>query len=111
MPLEWVVMRWAAQNQVVSGNLDRCIAVPEVIEVCRPQSRHSYKRGPAFQRGNAALAANRTDKTIRPAPLEHEGGTHRLVRERLLELGKPTSAGHRKASRRPRDYGHSRHNM
>src|SRR5271166_669101 len=44
MPLEWVVMRWAAQNHVVRGNLDRCIAVPAVTEVCRPQSRHSYKR-------------------------------------------------------------------
>src|SRR5271169_4894552 len=48
MPLEWVVMRWAAQNRVVRGNLVRCIAVPAVTEVCRPQSRHSYKRGRLF---------------------------------------------------------------
>jgi hypothetical protein len=34
-----------AQNH---GNLERCIAVPAVIEVCRLQSRHSYKRGRLF---------------------------------------------------------------
>ena len=34
-------MRCAAQNHVVSGSLERCIAVPAVIEVWRPQSRHS----------------------------------------------------------------------
>src|SRR6266550_2530862 len=45
MPLECVVMRCAAQNHAVSGSLERCITVPAVIEVCRPQSRHSYKRG------------------------------------------------------------------
>ena len=38
----------AAQNHAVSGGLERCIAVPAVIEVCRPQSRHSYKRGRLF---------------------------------------------------------------
>ena len=42
MPLEWVAMRCAAQNHVVSGSLERCITVPAVAEVCRPQSRHSY---------------------------------------------------------------------
>jgi len=31
----------AAQNHVVSGSLERCITVPAVAEVCRPQSRHS----------------------------------------------------------------------
>ena len=41
-------MRCAAQNHAVSGSLERCIAVPAVIEVCRPQSRHSYKRGRLF---------------------------------------------------------------
>jgi hypothetical protein len=34
-------MRCAAQNHTVSGNLDRCIAVPAVSDVWRPQSRHS----------------------------------------------------------------------
>ena len=43
-----VVMRCAAQNHAVSGSLERCIAVPAVIEVCRPHSRHSYKRGRLF---------------------------------------------------------------
>jgi hypothetical protein len=48
MPLECVAMRCAAQNQVVSGSFERCIAVPAVIEVCRPQSKHSYKRARLF---------------------------------------------------------------
>src|SRR4249920_438378 len=48
IPLECVAMRCAAQNHAVSGSLERCIAVPAVIEVCRPQSRHSYKRGRLF---------------------------------------------------------------
>src|SRR5450830_1885485 len=48
MPLECVVIRCAAQNHAVSGSLERCIVVPAVIEVCRPQSRHSYKRGRLF---------------------------------------------------------------
>ena len=41
MPFECVAMRCAAQNHTVSGNLDRCIAVPAVSDVWRPQSRHS----------------------------------------------------------------------
>src|SRR4029077_13454432 len=41
MPLECVARRCAAQNHTVSGNLDRCITVPAVIDVWRPQSRHS----------------------------------------------------------------------
>ena len=41
MPFEWVAMRRAAQNHTVSGNFDRCITVPAVIDVWRPQSRHS----------------------------------------------------------------------
>jgi hypothetical protein len=41
-------MTCAAQNHVVSGSLERCIIVPAVTEVCRPQSRHSCKRGRLF---------------------------------------------------------------
>src|SRR3954451_2242187 len=41
MPFECVAMRCAAQNHTVSGNFDRCITVPAVIDVWRPQSRHS----------------------------------------------------------------------
>src|SRR5271169_2097778 len=41
-------MRYAAQNHVVSDSLERCIVVPAVTEVCRPQSRHSCKRGRLF---------------------------------------------------------------
>src|SRR6202040_4158526 len=33
MPFEWVAIRCAAQNHTVSGNLDRCITVPAVIDV------------------------------------------------------------------------------
>ena len=33
MPFEWVAMRCAAQNHTVSGNLDRCITAPAVIDV------------------------------------------------------------------------------
>src|SRR6202790_768268 len=42
MPFECVAMRCAAQNHTVSGNLDRCITVPAVIDVWRPQPRHSW---------------------------------------------------------------------
>ena len=42
LPALGVAMRCAAQNHTVSGNLDRCIAVPAVIDVWRPQSRHSW---------------------------------------------------------------------
>src|ERR1700693_1464580 len=55
MPLECVVIRCAAQNHVVSGNLERCITVPAVTEVCRPQSRHSCKRGRLFSAATRRL--------------------------------------------------------
>src|ERR1700728_5329046 len=48
MPLECVAMRCAAQNHEVSGSLERCITVPAVAEVCRPQSRHSYVQARLF---------------------------------------------------------------
>jgi hypothetical protein len=35
-------MRCAAQNHTVSGNFDRHITVPAVVDVWRPQSRYSY---------------------------------------------------------------------
>ena len=41
MPLEWVAIRYAAQNQTVSGSFDACITVPAVTEVCRSQPAHS----------------------------------------------------------------------
>src|SRR3989440_9914478 len=41
MPFECVAIRCAAQNHIVSGNLDRGIAVPAVRGGLRPQSRHS----------------------------------------------------------------------
>src|SRR5260370_42376060 len=55
MPLECVVIRCAAQNHVVSGNLERCITVPAVTEACRPQSRHSCKRGRLFNAATRRL--------------------------------------------------------
>jgi len=65
----------------------------------------------AFQGGEAAFAACRTNKAIAPATLEHEGGAARLAREGLLELRKRTGGGHQRASWRPRDPGHSKHYM
>ena len=62
MPLECVAIKCAAQNHIVSGNFDRCIAVPAVSEVCRPQSRHSNRRGQLFK------------ATARPLP--HAGQTN-----------------------------------
>ena len=41
MPLEWVAIRYAAQNQTVSGSFDPCITVPAVTDVCLPQPAHS----------------------------------------------------------------------
>jgi hypothetical protein len=41
MPFECVAIRCAVQNQAVSGNLVLCRMVPDVIDVWRPQSRHS----------------------------------------------------------------------
>ncbi len=64
---------------------------------------------PALQRGKAAFAASRTDKTIRSASAEQEGSATRFVREGFLELGKRTGGGHRNASWRQRDCCHSRH--
>src|SRR5271166_4202339 len=72
MPLECVAITCAAQNHVVSGNFDRCIAVPAVSEVCRPQSRHSKSRGRLFK------------ATARPLP------TH---------AGQTNPSGHRRACR------------
>ncbi len=37
MPLEWVAIRSAAQNQTVSGSLLACRIVPAITEVCRRQ--------------------------------------------------------------------------
>ena len=95
MPLECVAMRCAAQNHAVSGSLERCIAVPAVIEVWRPQSRHSYKRGRLFRLRRAALAAARADEPVRPAPFEQEGRAARFVRKCLLKFGKRARPGHR----------------
>jgi hypothetical protein len=41
MPFEWLLRRWIAVNQAVSGSLLPCITVPAVTEVCRPQPAHS----------------------------------------------------------------------
>ena len=75
MPLEWVAIRYAAQNQTVSGSFDACITVPAVTEVCRPQPAHSQvnalvessqplacphdgQRNPSGQRACAKYAAH-----------------------------------------------------
>ena len=66
---------------------------------------------PTFQRSKATFAASRANKSIGPAPLEHEGRAARFVSKGLLELGKRTGGGHRKASWWPRDCRHSGHYM
>ena len=75
MPLEWVAIRYAAQNQTVSGSFEACITVPAVTEVCRAQSAHSQvnalvkssqplacphdgQRNPSGQRTRARYAAH-----------------------------------------------------
>ena len=87
-------MRCAAQNHAVSGSLERCIAVPAVIEVCRPQSRHSYSVA-GFSAPPCGAAADRADETVRPAPFEQERRATRLVRKCLLEFRKRARLGHR----------------
>ena len=55
-----------SQNHVVSGNLERCITVPAVTEVWRPQSRHSCKRGRLF-----SAAARRLPQAGQTKPSGH----------------------------------------
>ena len=50
MPLEWVAMRCAAQNHMVKDSFERCITVPAVTDVWRPQPRHSYVCARLFSR-------------------------------------------------------------
>ena len=65
---------------VVSGNFDRCIAVPAASEVCwRPQSRHSKSRGRLFKARGAPLTARGTNKPVRPAPRLQKRRATRLV--------------------------------
>src|SRR5262247_2762997 len=86
MPFECVAMRCAAHNHTVSGNFDRCITVPAVIDVWRPAVEAFVGVRPAPQERCASLAAGRTDKPLRPTPLEQERRTARLVRKARLKL-------------------------
>ena len=67
-----------AQNHVVSGNFDRCIAVPAVSKVCRPQSRHSNRRGRLFK------------ATARPPP---QAGQTKPSRQRRADRNASQRAG------------------
>jgi len=75
IPLECVAIRYAAQNQTVSGSFEPCITVPAVTEVCLPQPAHSRvkalvessqllswpqsgQRNPSGQRASARYAAH-----------------------------------------------------
>src|SRR4029077_16961515 len=93
MPLEWVAMRCAAQNHTVSGNLDRCIAVPAVIDVWRPQSRLVGVR-PALQQCCASVATGGADKPLWPTPLKQERCATRLVRKARLKLVQRSRPSH-----------------
>ena len=46
---------FVAVGEQRGGNLERCITVPAVTEVCRPQSRHSCKRGRLFSAATRRL--------------------------------------------------------
>ena len=81
-PLECVATRCAAQNHAVSGSLERCIAVPAVIEVCRPQSRHSYKRGRLF-----STAARRS---LQPGQMKPSG--QRRLNKKATQLASSENA-------------------
>jgi hypothetical protein len=61
IPLEWVAIKCAAQNHTVRGNLVRCITVPAVTDVCRPQPRHSYVCARLFN--NAARLPSQAGQT------------------------------------------------
>ena len=65
MPLEWVAIRYAAQNQTVSGSFEACITVPAVTEVCRPQPAHS--RVNACRRAPSPWPRSRAAEPVRPA--------------------------------------------
>src|SRR4029077_233231 len=85
MPFEWLLRRWIAVNQAVSGSLLPCITVPAVTEVCRPQPAHSQvNRFPKFPAPHPA--ASRADEPDRPTPLKQMPRACRFVRKTLCEL-------------------------
>src|SRR5512132_1304160 len=94
MPLEWVAMRYAAQNQAVSGNFEPCIMVPAVTEVCLPQAAHSKVKGFPPCGHPFSWAHGRTAEARRPTRGEQPsraGGFIRVaslkVAERNREVG------------------------
>src|SRR5260370_33337412 len=93
MPLECVVIRCAAQNHVVSGNLERCITVPAVTEACRPQSRHSCKRGRLFNAATRRLPQAGEKKTFGPPGFESKAAQPASVRKGFLNYGNNTAVG------------------
>src|ERR1700676_1945462 len=88
MPLEWLVIRGIASNQVRNGTLLRCMIVPAVTDVWRWQPEHSQvkrlvsssqplqtpqagqtnpsgQRNCARCRAHAASSGNRLSKSVR----------------------------------------------
>ena len=93
MPLEWVAIRYAAQNQTVSGSFEACITVPAVTEVCRRQEARSQVNA-LLDSSQPALPAGRTAEAVRPA---HPARTRTrpLIREAALKLDERTGkVGH-----------------
>ena len=63
--MERVAIRYAAQNQTVSGSFDACITVPAVTGVCRPQPAHSQVN--ALLESSQPLACPHDGQRTRPA--------------------------------------------
>ena len=95
MPLEWVAIRYAAQNQTVSGSFEACITVPAVTEVCRRQEAHSQVNALLDKLPTLAVPAARTAEAVRPAYPRQIRRTRPLIREAALKLDERTGkVGH-----------------
>src|SRR5664280_1130709 len=86
IPLEWLVIRWIASNQVRSGSLLRCMTVPAVTDVWRwPTGAFPGERfGIEFPA--LAGAADGAGEAIRPPELREMAGARALVRKSTIEV-------------------------
>jgi hypothetical protein len=69
--------------------LDLSIAVPAVIKVCRPQSRHPNKRGRLFNAAKRLVPQVGQRKPPGQRRLNMKARAVLLLRESLLKLGIP----------------------
>ena len=80
IPLECMATMWAARNQVFIGRCVRCITVPAVADVRRPQAPIPLEF-PALR-----PAAGGADEAVASAKRHQMTGARLLVREKRLEL-------------------------